>query len=230
MHGFVGGPVCECAPPLRTCNFRRNDHVPVWWVEMNLTNFSGQPSGQSIPALSAAMIARVMSSSVAPTTRSRTRAPDGDQSIHATPVFFDRRIRLQPMTSPHREDPHLFYRRQHRPGLRLPFVQTIINAPTKRTGAPRVRPGIARMPRRADGTHRDQDRHGNAPPAVTRAEIGQRLRTHLHRQLLLPRPGITQSHLVSPAETRPSRTDVRLPLPHGVKIRHCQVNLIPSGG
>jgi hypothetical protein len=26
-HGFVGHPVCECAPPITTCNLRRNDHV-----------------------------------------------------------------------------------------------------------------------------------------------------------------------------------------------------------
>jgi hypothetical protein len=75
---------------------------PAWWDEMNSTNFSGYPSGQSISALSASMIARVMSSSVAPTTRSQIRAPDGDQSIQATPVFSGSADRSTPtvITSP----------------------------------------------------------------------------------------------------------------------------------
>jgi hypothetical protein len=91
-HGFIGHPVCECAPPITTCNLRRNDHVSSVVGRDELDEFLRPPQRAVDPSLVASMIARVMSSSVAPTTRSQIRA--------RTPPNAGERLRMRPKMSP----------------------------------------------------------------------------------------------------------------------------------
>jgi hypothetical protein len=79
-HGFVGPPPCQAPAPLLSGRALRDDDMTGLVIGEELLKASGQPRGQSIPALSAPASTAWMASSSAPRT---SLVMTGFPSFHA---------------------------------------------------------------------------------------------------------------------------------------------------